>query len=60
MLEELTIRRPGSFKRQRILEAAILPFSRHSYEATTLSDIAAGSSCTGSAVYAEGSFYTIA
>ncbi|WP_305691605.1 TetR/AcrR family transcriptional regulator [Bosea sp. (in: a-proteobacteria)] len=41
MLEELTVRRSGSFTRQRILEAAILRFSRHSYEATTLRDIAA-------------------
>jgi len=60
MLEELIRRRPGNFTRQLILDADILRFSRHSYEATTLRDIAAGSSCTGSAVYADGSFYTIA
>ncbi|SFJ59014.1 transcriptional regulator, TetR family [Bosea sp. OK403] len=41
MPEALTVRRSASLTRQRILEAAILRFSRSSYEATTLRDIAA-------------------
>lgn len=35
------IRRSGQATRQRILQAAILRFARHSYETTTLRDIAA-------------------
>lgn len=41
MIEETTVKRSARMTRQRILEAAILRFSRHSYEATTLRDIAA-------------------
>ena len=40
MVEEATVKRSARVTRQRILDAAVLRFSRHSYEETTLRDIA--------------------
>lgn len=40
MVKEATVKRSARVTRQRILDAAVLRFSRHSYEETTLRDIA--------------------